>query len=289
MKTIGVIGLGSIGSRHAKNLIDMGHKVLSYDPEVAPGELQDVLRGSDAVVIAAPTANHLSIMEHVLVHKKPIFVEKPIAGCEFSRAQKAVQDAADKGVPIMVGNMLRFHSCVIKAKEWLDAGKIGEPRWGNFVVAQHTDRTRYLYDGVSLNWLAHEVDLALHLLGPGKAVAASITEDDDCADFCLRHYSGPRSAIHGDYIAKPEIRLTTIVGNEGNIVLDLKGRTLSCHLADGERDIFVGKDTWNKNYIAEIQAFLDRIDGKETLGATGQDGLDTLEVILEARKLAGLA
>jgi hypothetical protein len=37
-----------------------------------------------------------------------------------------------------------------------------------------------------------------------------------------------------------------------------------------------------------MQAFLDRIDGKETIGCTGEEGLEVLKICLEVRKQAGL-
>lgn len=283
MKTIGVIGLGSIGSRHAKNIADLGHKVLSYDPEVAPGELQDVLRGSDAIVIAAPTDNHLPIMEHVLVHKKPIFVEKPL-GNDFVRAQKVIQDADDKGIQIFVGNNLRFHACVVAAKKMVD-DIIGEPVWANFTVGQYTDKHPYIRDGVTANWGAHEIDLALHLLGPAKVLAASIDEDDSIADINLRHNSGCRTTIHLDYVSRPEIRRFTVAGWDNHINCDLLRR--ACALNDNAP--LITYDSWDQNYIDEMRAFIDRIDGKDAPGAYGREGLDALEIIVDARKMAGLA
>ncbi len=289
MKTIGVLGLGSIGTRHAKNIADLGHKVLTYDPVVAPGEIQDVLRQSDAIVIASSTESHGPLLEHCVVHGKPMLVEKPIAHANPERVKKILDDAGVKGLPIMVGNNLRFHSCVQKAKEWIDGNKIGTPRWGNFVVAQYSDKHPYLRDGVTLNWLAHEIDLALHLLGSGETITAAITQEDDIADICLRHYPGARSSIHGDYITKPDVRWSIVVGDDGHMLIDLKHRTVACLLADGTHDSFMGKDTWDSNYVDEMKAFIDLIDGKSGLGATGEDGLAALECIVKAREIAGLA
>ena len=112
-KTIGIIGLGSIGMRHANNLEAMGHTVLGYDPapELKQSHAHDlafVIRKSDAIVIASPTAFHESHIELALAAGKPIFVEKPIA----DRSKAWMQSVA------MVGTNLRFHSCVKKIKEW---------------------------------------------------------------------------------------------------------------------------------------------------------------------------
>src|SRR5262245_42559638 len=134
---IGIIGLGSIGLRHACNLLMMGHQVYGHDPDRsrcnllrdAGGKLManpylhsfDTLGACDAVVIASPTPEHARGLECLRFGNnpkyKPAFVEKPIA----DRLDLENTDAV-----VMVGNNLRFHSAVIKAKEWLDAGMIGK-------------------------------------------------------------------------------------------------------------------------------------------------------------------
>lgn len=291
-KTIAVIGLGSIGMRHAKNLRDMGYHVWGVDPDVkkrlelgydfASTRIEDVM-SSDAFIIASPTYKHY---EHIFICKgRPLFVEKPIAHT-ISDGLLLSRDVAQ----CMVGYNLRFHSCVKKAKEWLDAGKIGKPLWANFTLGQFSEKAPYLRDGVILNW-SHELDLALYLLGPAYVAASStrLTDGkDDMSDILLNHKSGCRTTVHLDYITDPEIRTFKIIGDNGSISVNLKKRF--AHL-DGEaliRDGFFGKDTWNNNYIEEMQAFLDRIDGKETIGCTGAEALDVLKICLEVRRQAGL-
>lgn len=287
-KTIGVIGLGSIGMRHAKNLHSMGHHVWGCDPDMqkrldlgfdyTASEIDHLLT-ADAIVIASPTHKHY---EHIFACRdKPFFVEKPIAhtisdGLLLSR----------KVAECMVGYNLRFHGCVKKAKEWLDSGKIGEPLWANFTLAQHSIKPPYLRDGVILNW-SHEIDLALYLLGPAEVVASStrLTDGkDDLTDILLTHKSGRRSTVHLDYLTEPEVRGFIIGGDKGFIEVNLLNRL--ARVEPGE--FFQAKDTWNDNYIEEMQAWIDRIDGKETIGCTGSEGLEVLKICLEVRRQAGL-
>lgn len=285
---IAVIGCGSIGERHAKNLESLGHVVDRFDPVRFPGKSPyDAIIRSDAMVIAAPTSMHDDYMEEAVLYGKPFFVEKPIAdnilGSVIEDAKKAV----------MCGYNLRYHSCVKKAKEWLDAGLIGKPIWANFTLGQYNDRPPYLRDGVILNW-SHEIDLCLYLLGGASLVASStrITNDkDDMSDILLWHENDCRSTIHLDYITKPERRYFTIVGTENSLTVNLVDRVVSMrrNYGDSLPDFcFCGTDSWNDNYIEEMQAFIDRIDGKETIGCSGEEGLEILKICLEVRKQAGL-
>lgn len=289
-KTIGVIGLGSIGLRHTKNLKAMGHQVIGYDPiqniafaPIVPC-LDDVITVSDVLVIASPTQDHYA---HLLAARdKPCLVEKPIA-----ETMDQLVGLVGRPYPVMVGYNLRFHGCVKKAKEWLDAGRIGDPLWANFTLGQRSIKPPYLRDGVILNFASHEIDMALYLLGPAKVLCATTkttNSDEMMTDFVLEHDSGCRSSNHTDYITFPEQRYFTITGTKGRIFINV-AEFLGSLMVNGEfvDEVHAPKD-WNQTYIDEIEAFLARVEGKETFGCSGQEGLKVLKICLEVKKLSGL-
>lgn len=299
-KTIGVIGLGSIGLRHAHNLLAMGHRVRDYDVEMKKRlalngvlwDMDEVLE-SDAVVIASPTVEHLLHLMQCVDAGKHVFIEKPISYGNAAAVNVALREAAKKKLVVMMGNNLRFHSCVKQAKEWLDDDLIGKPIWANFTCAQYNDKYT---DSVILNWGAHEIDLALYLLGPAKVIGSTARinsgrDDDDIADIVLLHSSGARSTIHLDYVTRPEWRGFMISCERGRISTNLVSRQARLYRPDRNSEIdFDGSDgSYDQDYIEEISAFVDRIDGKETLGATGAEGLACLEILLEAQKQAGVS
>lgn len=268
MKTITVVGLGSIGMRHARNLLSLGCKVYGVDNDPQKeqaflklgGSYTNDMLGNDKVdgyVIATPTPQHYFDIKHLALTGKPLFVEKPIADRMFAPPKNL----------IMVGNNLRFHRAVKSAKnvmqKWASAGIA--PQWAVFVCAQFNDRPEYLRDGVVSNWGAHEIDLALYLLGPAKLVNAAVERQE--AELILDHENGCRTVIRLDYVTQPEKRGFFIAGEN-----------FSCR-----ENLVQGEDFWNENYIEEMQAFLDRIDGKETLGATAADGIAALKIILDAQ------
>lgn len=281
-KRVGVIGNGSIGKRHVANLISLGHSVLTYDPiqaiswpEIPMASLADI-KQCDAIVIASPTPNHL---DHFIEFKgRPIFMEKPIADKEAS--------IVSPDMIAMVGYNLRFHSCVLKAKEWIDADFLGYPIWANLVCAQFNDKPDYLRDGVILNW-SHEIDLALYLIGPATVGACVSNKKESLADISLIHANGCYSTIHLDYETKPEVRQTIIVGTEATIIIDIVNRRAWLRSVGGAvLDSFVGIDTFDENYLDEMETFIARIDGKETIGCSGNEGLEVLKVCLDAKRLA---
>jgi predicted dehydrogenase len=216
-----------------------------------------------------------------------MLVEKPIALSD--RGIQELLDLAEKNKAIvMVGNNLRFHPCVQQAKQWIDAGEIGKPIWAHFTCASQSVKPLYLSDGVILNTGAHEVDMALHLLGPAKVVyvdAVHAQGADVIADFLLLHENGCRSSFHLDFVTPNDLRGFCVAGIDGNVGGDLLRRNV---YASGSNDFQQYIGSYDDDYVAEMRAFIDRIEGKDVPGATGADGLATLKVLLDVRKKAGL-
>jgi predicted dehydrogenase len=163
---------------------------------------------------------------------------------------------------------------------------IGEPLWANFTVGQYNDKYT---DSVILNW-SHEIDLALYLLGPGRVTHCSTRSSDgrlDLADILFLHDSGCRTTIHLDYITQPEVRQFIIVGNKASIIVDIPHNQAWLRGADQTIwDHCEETDSFDDNYKDEMQAFIDRLDGKKTHGCTGAEGLEVLKVCLDAQKLS---
>jgi predicted dehydrogenase len=74
--TIAVLGQGSIGRRHAANLLALGCEVMVFDPvaaEVAEGATrvetaEAALEAAQAAVVASPTSEHLGQVRAALEH-----------------------------------------------------------------------------------------------------------------------------------------------------------------------------------------------------------------------------
>jgi predicted dehydrogenase len=278
---IGVVGYGSIGGRHARNLVTLGHEVLIYDPVLPANERvtfeRNIYEDCDAVVIATPTMFHEQGLRGCIERGKHVLVEKPIAA-QVGALPGLLKIADDKGLVIMMGNNLRLHPCVQQVKQWLGAGEIGEPLWSNFICAHTTEK--YTSDGVVLNTGAHEVDLALYLFGPAKCVSAR--EDVSSANFILQHDSGMRSTFLLDHATPHRIREFWIAGEKQNIGVDIDARRMSIGTEATQ-----APGDYSDDYFNEMRAFVDRINGIFAPGASGHDGLATLKLLLEVRRKTG--
>lgn len=280
---VGIIGLGSIGARHAANLIKMGHEVVGYDVVSAPATGNDAMDCS-VWIVATPTVSHYSWLSSGAAEAAHVLIEKPIADAIDNVDGRIINFDENKKV-LKVGYMCRFHSCVKKAKEWIDAGMLGSPLWASFCCAQANEK--YHKDDIILNW-SHEIDLAFYLFGPATVKACVTDSNNAMADLILYHApSMCRTSIHLDYLAEPEHRGFTLIGTKGQITCSLADRIAVYKSRSGDLTIYHGEDTWNDNYVEEMQDFLGAVNGKPSIGCSGQEGLEVLKICLEARRLAG--
>ena len=202
-----LVGLGSAGQRHARNLRALlGDRVelLAYrarggglvPPAEAPATPEAALgirrvgtleaglaERPDAVFIANPTALHLSVARAAVDAGCHVFIEKPLAD-----AWDGVDDflaAVDrKGVVAAVGYQLRFHPGLTRLRELLDGGAVGRPlaarlEFGEYLPDWHPwedyrqsyAARRELGGGVLLTQI-HDIDYACWLFGPPARVSA---------------------------------------------------------------------------------------------------------------------
>lgn len=143
-KNIALIGAGYWGKNHLKNLqrLNVLHSVLELSEEIAQvrkKEFPEVVfvkkdseilanPGVRAVVIAAPAARHFELTKKYMLAGKDVLVEKPLA-LTVTEGQELVDIARSEKRILMVGHILQYHSAVIKLKELIDAGELGEIRY----------------------------------------------------------------------------------------------------------------------------------------------------------------
>ena len=143
-KSIVLIGAGHWWKNHLRNLEKLGvlHSVLEPDPgNINQGkkDFPDVIYVSDAsyildnpgiqaVVIAAPAVLHLELTKKYLLAGKDVLVEKPLA-LTAAEGLQLVDIARKENRILMVGHILQYHPAVIKLKELIDAGELGEIRY----------------------------------------------------------------------------------------------------------------------------------------------------------------
>jgi predicted dehydrogenase len=207
---VGVIGLGWMGQAHSRSFrrIPMHFPDRTFDPvlslcsDVVPTRAHEAVAsfGFDAsttdwravvdsadvdlVVVTAPNAMHVEIIEAAVAAGKDVLCEKPVGRTpeETARAEAASRKA---GVITAVGYNYRFAPLVQHARRMIADGELGSitAYRGRFFSMYGNDPLgplswRFQLDeggyGVSTDLLSHSVDLAHFLVGPVEAVVAQL-------------------------------------------------------------------------------------------------------------------
>lgn len=137
---VGVAGVGRIGVFHATTLVglegvravtvadlDAGRAaevagVLGADSVASPAELVET--GLDALVIAAPTRAHASLLRLAGDAGLPVFCEKPVA-LDLATLDGVIEDLDRSGVLVQIGFQRRFDAGYRAAREAVASGAVG--------------------------------------------------------------------------------------------------------------------------------------------------------------------
>jgi predicted dehydrogenase len=316
--TVAVLGLGSIGMRHGRNLLADGIGVIGFDPDGArraqfeqaggrTGASRDaVLAEAGAAVIASPSGWHLDDLAASIGAGLHVFVEKPLAHSAQGVAGLLARARSARQV-VFAGLMLRWHAGVERARAALAQGAIGQPLWaralyGSWLPAwrpQSDYRAGYAADPASggvLFDLVHEFDLLHHILGRAEVAAAVARRSglldmpsEDVAEVIFRHGSGLLSTLHVDYLSRPPVRELEIGGADGRLLVDLNSRRFRQVDAGGAivADIVL-PGSYAEDYVAEMRDFIACIEGRAVPRCDGEEALAVLEQVVAARRLCGL-
>ncbi len=316
--SVAVLGLGSIGMRHARNLLSLDRTVIGFDPApdrrsalnkaggTAVATRDAAIEAAAAVVVASPNAHHFEDMSAAVDAGRHVFVEKPLA-----HTVDGVSDIVDRAQAadrvVFAGLNQRFNPAIREARALIAAGRLGTVLWGRFLSAlylpdwrpRQDHRTGYAADpatgGVIFD-AVHEFDLAHYLLGRARTLAATARSSgsvgvpsDDIADIVLGHPGGIVSSLHLDYVTRPPRRTIDIAGTAGLLSVDVLARRLILHDGDGKTVLERAYDTtYDDDYRDEMVAFLDCVEGDGVPACDGREALAVLHQVIAARYLAGL-
>ncbi len=104
----------------AKRRAAIGDAVQTY------ADMSDLLRRADidAVLVATPPSSHYALARAVLDAGKHCWVEKPLA-LRFSEARELVERARRARRTLFVDETFLYDPLLQRAKEWIDAGRLG--------------------------------------------------------------------------------------------------------------------------------------------------------------------
>ena len=236
---IGQAGLGEWGKNLARNFADLADLVWLADPADGKAEefrsrypqarwaesFEEMLEDAtlDAVVVATPVPTHYELAKLALVAGKHVFVEKPPA-MKSAEIDELVSIAEERDLVLMPGHLLLYHPGVLKLKELVDGGELGEVLmvYGNRqnlgVIRKHENALWSL--GV------HDLSVILYLLDEDPVEAVALGQSllktgvEDVVFCYLRFPSGKIAHMRLSWLDPHKMRKMTVVGTEKMAVFD---------------------------------------------------------------------
>ena len=256
---IAVIGLGSIGNRHAENLRRLRPlcELVGYDPGLGIGthyptlaEFLNAHLDADGVIVASPTDCHAEQIEAVLRRGLPAYIEKPLTlAAQWTPTQREALLRLGDGLKVAIGHQYRFS---------IERETVERALYDNSIVFHARDNLIERYGATVLETMgSHAIDLALKVLGPAHAVALFT---DGC------YFKGRVEHVRG--VSEYDMRIDV-----GPRTSTLNGHDLTAS---------------NATYIEALGAWLDWIERGERDDrlATLADGVRVMDVMAKCKILA---
>jgi predicted dehydrogenase len=253
----GIVGVGGMGSGHARTIQRIDECVLGAVCDIAPEVAESVgeefnvpycvnydelidRADVDAVMVATPHYFHPEIVIYALEQGKPVISEKPIA-VTVSAADRMVDAARRTGTPFAVMHQSRSEPIWSAAHQIVQQGRLGEIYRTMLVYADF--RSQAYYDsagwratwdgeggGVMMNQAPHSIDRFTWLGGlPCKVRALTATrnhriEVEDMAAAMLEYPNGAVGYLYCSTTEAPGTDILELAGERGK--LQVIGKTL---------------------------------------------------------------
>jgi len=307
-----VIGTGSIGTRHCRNLVSLGHAVLTWDADA--GRLQEIGRWPgvtatssleaalaeqpDGALICTPPVSHVELAWRALSAGAHLFVEKPVSNT--SADVLPLLEAARRCQRLLVvGFNLRFLPSLRRVRTLLEGKRVGKvlsvrAEFGSYLPDWRPGRdyrdnyaVRAALGGGILLDAIHELDYLGWLFGEVAEVFCSAGhvsdlagDTEDLAEVTIHFGSGVLAQVHLDYLQRVYRRSLQVIGDAGVLVWDYPTHTVSVHGAEAGSEIVTVEDgDANEMYLEELRHFVRCIEARELPLVDGLEALRSLRLV----------
>lgn len=329
-----MIGLGSIGQRHLRNIKRLYKdeaEIIAYRVRGLARTFSDDMKIRENVSLeeefhitsysdldeALAQKPEIAFITNITKSHIPCAIACAKAGCHIF-LEKPISDSLEgidelfsimdeKKLKIFVGYQNRLHPGIQYLKECLEKEELGKvlavrAEVGERLTTMHTYedyRDTYMArkdmgGGVLLNQLIHELDYIYYLFGMPVSVYAlggivgnlSVDVEDnlDAIYTMLGKKGSFPVSVHADFYQSPPSRYVKVVGERGQITVDLLKATVIKTVDDVTETGTFGKFVRNDMFIEELRLFMECIENDTQPAITLHDGLSSLKMALAARK-----
>jgi predicted dehydrogenase len=175
---IAVIGAGYWGVNHVRNFHELGalamvcdssprslERIASTFPDVRiESDFRSALSNSSirGVVIATPAETHYWMAREAIEAGKDVLVEKPLT-LDVAEGEQLVELAGKRGAILMVGHLLEYHPAVLRLRELIESGEIGELQ---YIYSNRLNLGKVRREeNILWSFAPHDIAITLRLVG----------------------------------------------------------------------------------------------------------------------------
>jgi 1,5-anhydro-D-fructose reductase (1,5-anhydro-D-mannitol-forming) len=317
---IGIIGYGKMGRTRYEAIkeLDAGEIIAISDPNLIslPDAIENVshdtiINNPDINIIIVCTPNYLNkdLTIRSLNSGKHVFCEKPPC---FTAAdmEDIINAEARSGLKLMYGFNHRHHDSIIRMKELIDGGELGDVLWsrgryGKSVTEDYSSEWRakkeYAGGGILMDQGIHMLDLFLHLSGDYDVVKAEVSNlywkmdvEDNAFVILKDSKSGRVASLHSTMTQWRHLFSLEIFMEKGYMVLN---GLITSTMSYGEEVLSVARNrsaapaaVWkdevkttyvtNNSWRYEMQHFFNAINDDKTVTiGTSVDALQLMTIM----------
>jgi len=315
-----IIGCGSIGKRHLRNLKLLGIKDFVLC-DTNKNRLKNIGKGMNisklyqdykkaikenknisAAVVATPTSLHLPIAMHLAQKGIHIFMEKPLSH-NLSGIDKLAKLIKKNHIIFMMAMCYRFNPVLLRLKKLLKEKVIGKIYFVNYFGGHYLPdwhptadyRREYsarkdLGGGVILTSI-HELDNIRWLFGEVKEVKGYNTklsdlemDVEDIFAVVLKMEKGFYINAESDFLQRVPQHRVIIIGSKGNIEADIRsGEIRIWTIKTKNWQVIKANYDINTMYVEEMDYFLNYLKKKKSPEIGFSEGVRTLELAMKIK------
>lgn len=319
---VAVIGAGMMGKNHLKTYKSLNNVELVGVYDIFPdackaaadtfgikafSSLEEVAKNVDAVSVVTTSITHAEVGEFFLNQGIHCLIEKPLATTE-DECQKLIAAAKANNVTLLVGHIEQFNPAVEQMHKILtDTSKICS------LTAQRMSAAsgRITDVDVSMDLMIHDMEVIQSLVkSPVANIHAaavktpSSPQGKDYITAVIEFENGATANLTASRITQARVRTLSVTTDTNYIDMDFISQSINVHtqgrmpyvnqeeipewmhygLKGSVEQLFIPT---NQPLQAELNHFVNCINGKETPRITGENALDALRSIWAIQRKLG--
>ena len=238
---MGIIGIGGWGKNLLRNFSELEEAEVAYAADLVEDRLEsarskypdtrmtkdyrEILADESirAVVVATPGSSHYRLAREALEAGKDVYIEKPMT-LTSAESRMLLETAEQRDRIVMVGHLLLYHPAVVKLREQLSRGTIGDL---HYIYTQRVNLGKIRRSENALwTFAPHDISVILHLVEKQPVSVAAwgnsyVQEGvEDVVFVRVAFHDGVMAHIHVSWLDPHKIRRITLVGSRGMMVFD---------------------------------------------------------------------